>query len=89
MYGEGGRAIYDLRSNPNAIQGQDYDWYCPIALEQLPSVDAVHGMVNTNNPNYFENLRKCIINVDVDTHCQSFATLEEIMSPKLEEGKQI
>ena len=86
MYGDGGRDIYDLRSNPNATQGIDYDWYCPVALERLETDPLQHGMINQNTERYFDNLQMCI-NLDVDTHCKSFATLEEKLSPRLEEGK--
>ena len=58
MYGEGGRNIYDLENNPNAVQGLEYDWYCPITLDQIKTDPQEHGGINKNAKNYFNNLNR-------------------------------
>ena len=86
MYGEGGRNIYDLENNPNAVQGLEYDWYCPITLDQTKTDRQEHGGINKNTKNYFNNLRRCI-NLDASPHCKTTNTLEQTKSPKLTLGR--
>ena len=85
MFGDGGRYIYDLKANPSAVRGVDYDYYCPVSLEKLNTDPLDHGMINQGTPNYFNSLKVCA-NLDVDEHCKSYVSLEETMSPRLEEG---
>ena len=47
-----GRNIFDLAGNPQAIEEQDYEFYCPINLDN-------EGKVNKNQPDYFEVMKKC------------------------------
>ena len=85
MSGEGGRNIFDLKNNPNATLNEDYAWYCPVSLSEIRT-DPSHNGINRKEPNYFENLQRCI-NVEGNPHCQSLKTLEQTASTKLVPGK--
>ena len=85
MSGEGGRNIFDLKNNPNATLNEDYAWYCPVSLSEIRT-DPSHNGINRKEPNYFENLQRCI-NVEGNPHCQSRKTLEQTSSAKLVPGK--
>ena len=88
MFGDGGRYIYDLKANPSAVRGVDYDYYCPVSLEKLKTDPLDHGMISQSTPNYFNSLKVCK-NLDVDTHCISNVSLEEAMSPGIGEGRNV
>ena len=85
MSGDGGRNIFDLKNNPNATLNQDYAWYCPVSLSEIRT-DPFHNGINRKEPNYFENLQRCI-NVEGNPHCQSRRPLEQTASTKLVPGK--
>ena len=88
-----GRNIFDLAGNPQAIEGQDYEFYCPINLDN-------EGKVNKNRPDYFEVMKKCQLPIameadsasdeDDDRHddglnggCKTTQTLEQQFSGTL------
>ena len=58
--------------NPNAIEGQDYEFYCPISLDD-------EGKVNKNQPDYFVVMKRC--QLPLREECRSTQTLEQALSP--------
>ena len=67
-----GRNIFNLAGNPNAIEGQDYEFYCPISLDD-------EGKVNKNQPDYFVVMKRC--QLPLREECRSTQTLEQALSP--------
>ena len=78
MTGEG-RNIFNLASQPDAIEGKDYEFYCPITLDS-------EGRVNKNQPNYFEDMKKCQLDdeSEVTLICRTDRTLEQTFSSEQE-----
>ena len=75
MSGEG-RNIFNLANRPNAIQGQDYEFYCPINLDN-------RGRVNKNRPDYFVDMKRCRLNQPEEVaRCTTNKSLEALFSPK-------
>ena len=81
MYGTGNLNIFDLKNTPNAKHKQDYDWYCPVALNEM-LIDPSHNGFNRNVPNHLENLKKCF-ELETNSHCKSKQPLEQTKSTKL------
>ena len=67
-----GRNIFNLAGNPNAIEGQDYEFYCPISLDD-------ERKVNKNQPDYFVVMKRC--QLPLREECRSTQTLEQALSP--------
>ena len=77
MTGEG-RNIFNLASQPDAIEGTDYEFYCPITLDN-------EGKVNKNQPDYFEDMKKCQLDdSEVTLPCRTDRTLEQTFSKEQE-----
>ena len=75
--------IFDIKGNSGAKRGVDYDWFCPVSLERPVFSDPTgHGKVG---PGSTGTLAVCK-NVDDNEDCKSFISLEERMSPMLEDG---
>ena len=75
MSGEG-RNIFNLANRPNAVQGQDYEFYCPINLDN-------RGRVNKNRPDYFVDMKRCRLNQPEEVaRCTTNKSLEALFSPK-------
>ena len=74
MTGEG-RNIFNLAGQPNAIEGQDYEFYCPITLDD-------EGKVNKNQPNYFVVMKRCQLPLEEgeESECRTTETLEQTFS---------
>ena len=70
-----GRNIFDLVGNPQAIEDQDYEFYCPINLDD-------EGKINKNSPDYFMSMKKCQLDSDSSdfTNCRTVQTLEQQFS---------
>jgi hypothetical protein len=76
MTGEG-RNIFNLAGKPTAIEGEDYEFYCPITLDN-------EGRVNKNQANYFEVMRRCQL---TNPNCRTTKTLQQQFSTKQEGNK--
>ena len=83
MTGEG-RNIFNLAGHPEAIEGQDYEFYCPINLDN-------EGKVNKNQADYYVVMEKCRLpeaKPEDFTKCRNTQTLEQRFSPRLQSCKQ-
>ena len=86
--------IYDLNSggNRDKIQGQDYDFFCPVITPVFPQIRPEfngHQGINLNKGSSFRRkysakdvFERCI-NLDANPHCKSTKSLEQLRSPKL------
>ena len=63
-----------MAGNPTAIEDVDYEYYCPIMLDE-------EDRVNKNQPDYFLVMKKCLLE---DPECRQNRTLEEIFSREQE-----
>ena len=86
--------IYDLNSggNRDKIQGQDYDFFCPVITSVFPQVRPEfngHRGINLNKGSSFrrkysaKDVFKRCSNMDANPHCKSTKSLEQLRSPKL------
>ena len=69
-----GRNVFNLAENPNATEDVDYEYYCPIKIDE-------QDRVNKNQPDYFLVMKKCLLE---DPECRQNRTLEEILSSEQE-----
>ena len=69
--------MVNLAGNPQAIEGQDYEFYCPINLDN-------EGKVNKNSPDYFVAMKKCLLPIEDSDNggnsCRTTQTLEQRFS---------
>jgi hypothetical protein len=81
--------LYDVINDPG-VQGDDFDWFCPIRL--FPILGDFHPGLVLNPSSLFKefdfrtHLRRCA-NVNVNSSCASTRTLEQTNSPKLDPSK--
>ena len=75
-----GRNIFNLAANPEAVEGQDYEFYCPINLDN-------EGRVNKNSPDYFVAMKKCQL-ASEKGGCRTTKTLEQQFSGTLSNKDQ-
>ena len=66
-----GRNIFDLAGNPQAIEDQDYEFYCPINLDN-------EGKVNKNSPDYYVAMKKCQLDSDSSKDRMSCKLLKNV-----------
>ena len=78
-------SFVNLAGNPQAIEGQDYEFYCPINLDN-------EGKVNKNSPDYFVAMKKCQLPIEDPENggnsCRTTQTLEQQFSGSIS-GKKM
>lgn len=79
--------IFDSLLHSDAVQGKEYDWFCPVITQAINN-DAHRGVKQRFGSATFlqnTNLEKCS-NIDENSHCKSTQPLEQSQSPKLSLG---
>ncbi len=54
-----GRNIYNLAGNPDAVEGEDFDYFCPVALDSLGRINKNEVFVVIFKGRYILSSKKC------------------------------